>query len=132
MGLDQPIYLSVHTPFADLAPRGGEVVHLLWYGESTNDTRAVLEAVLDRAQPGWRDRVRVERYTRRLVVAHGRPEPARGTAGRPPVAVPDLPRVLVAGDWVGEHGLLADASFASGRAAGQIAARTGERAVMVS
>jgi len=130
-GLDEPTYLSVHTPFADLAPNGGEVVHLLWYGEATTDPRAALEAVLDRAQPGWRERVRVERYSRRLVVAHGRPEPGRGTAGRPPVEVPDLPGVLVAGDWIGAEGLLADASFASGRAAGRLAASAAAGAVMV-
>jgi pyruvate/2-oxoglutarate dehydrogenase complex dihydrolipoamide dehydrogenase (E3) component len=32
--------------------------------------------------------------------------------------VPDLSGVFVAGDWVGPQGLLADAAFASGRAAG--------------
>jgi phytoene dehydrogenase-like protein len=131
-GFDEPTYLSVHTPFADLAPNGGEVVHLLWYGESQSDPRAVLEALLDRAQPGWRDHVRVERYGRRLVVAHDQPEPGRGTAGRPPVAVPDLPAVLVAGDWVGADGLLADASFTSGRAAGRLAAQRAARGVRVS
>jgi len=132
LGLDEPTYLSVHTPFADLAPHGGEVVHLLWYGDATSDPRAALEAVLDRAQPGWREHVRVERYARRLVVAHGRPEPRISrTAGSPPVEVPDLPCVLVAGDWVGADGLLADASFASGRAAGRLAAPAAARPVMV-
>jgi pyruvate/2-oxoglutarate dehydrogenase complex dihydrolipoamide dehydrogenase (E3) component len=38
------------------------------------------------------------------------------------VAVPDLARVYVAGDWVGPDGMLADAAFASGRAAGRAAA----------
>jgi len=56
------------------------------------------------------------------VVAHGRPLPGRGLRGRPPVAVPDLARVYVAGDWVGPDGMLADAAFASGRAAGRAAA----------
>jgi hypothetical protein len=61
------------------------------------------------------------RFNRRLVVAHGRPEPATGNAGRPTVRVDDTPDVFVAGDWVGPDGLLGDAALASGRAAGKAA-----------
>jgi phytoene dehydrogenase-like protein len=124
-GVDEPTYLSVHTPYAQLAPHGGEVVHLLRYGDpddTGHDPRGRLEALFDRAQPGWREQVVAERYGRRLVVAHGRPLPGRGLAGRPATAVPDLPGVCVAGDWVGPHGLLTDAVLASGRAAGRAAA----------
>ena len=74
------------------------------------------------SQPGWHEQVADWRHGERLVVAHGRPLPGRGLGGRPPVAVPDLPRVYVAGDWVGPDGMLADAAFASGRAAGRAAA----------
>jgi phytoene dehydrogenase-like protein len=121
-GLDEPMYFSVHTPYARLAPSGGEVAHLLWYGGEKDDPRSRLEWLLDCAQPGWRDHVVDERYGHRLVVAHGRPRPGHGLAGRPTVTVPDLPGVFVAGDWVGPDGLLADAVFASGRAAGDAAA----------
>ena len=123
-GLDEPIYFSVHTPYARLVPDGaGELAHLLWYGETADDPRPRLEALLDRAQPGWRAEVVDARYGRRQVVAHGRPLPGSGVAGRPPVAVPDLPGFFVAGDWVGPEGLLADAVLASARAAGVAAAR---------
>jgi len=122
-GLDEPVYFSVHTPYARLVPDGpGEVAHLLWYGDVDDDPRPRLEALLDRAQPGWRDEVVEARYGRRLVVAHGRPLPGSGFAGRPPIAVPDVAGLFVAGDWVGSEGLLADAVFASGRAAGRAAA----------
>jgi phytoene dehydrogenase-like protein len=121
-GLDEPLYLSVHTPYARLAPHGGELAHLLWYGDATGEPRDRFEWLLDRAQPGWRDQVVDERYGHRLVVAHGRPQPGVGLGGRPPVAVPDVARVFVAGDWVGPQGLLSDAVFASGRAAGFAAA----------
>ncbi len=123
MGLDEPIYLSVHTPYARLVPDGpGEVAHLLWYGETTDDPRPRLEGLLDCAQPGWRDQLVDARYGRRQVVAHGRPLPGIGFQGRPPVVVPDIPGLFVAGDWVGPDGLLADAVFASGRSAGLAAA----------
>src|SRR5262245_2325169 len=131
IGFDDPLYLSVHTPYARLATKGGELVHLLWYGESAEDPRARLEALFDRAQPGWRGEVVAERYARRLVVAHGRPAPGAGAAGRPTCTVPDLPGVFVAGHWVGPEGMLADAALASGRAAGRAAAHrvTGRVAV---
>jgi phytoene dehydrogenase-like protein len=123
-GLDEPLYFSVHTPSARLVTEGrGEVAHLLWYGDTHDDPRPHLEALLDRAQPGWRDEVVDARYGRRLVVAHGRPLPGSGFAGRPPVTVPDVPGLFVAGDWVGPEGLLTDAVMASGRAAGRAAAR---------
>ena len=86
-GLDEPVYLSVHTPYARLAPDGdGEVAHLLWYGDATDDPRARLDALLDHAQPGWRAEVVDLRYGHRLVVAHGRPlpgpRPRRSSPGR--------------------------------------------------
>ncbi len=123
LSLDQPIYLSVHTGIAKLEPDdGGFVVHLLWYGDSVDDPLPELESLLDLAQPGWRDEVVAEQYGRMRVVTHGRPEVGRGLAGRPTVAINDLPGVYVAGDWVGPDGLLSDAALASGRVAGRAAA----------
>jgi phytoene dehydrogenase-like protein len=117
-GLDDPLYLSVHTPAAKLVDGPGEVVHVLWYGDAAEDPRPRLEALLDRVQPGWRDEVVDVRSGRRLEVTHGRPLPGSGFAGRPSPAVPDVPGLFVAGDWVGDRGLLSDAVFASARAAG--------------
>ena len=42
---------------------------------------------------------------------------AGGLAGRPPVRVPGAEDVVLAGDWVGPAGLLADAAVASAAAA---------------
>ncbi len=83
-GIDEPLYFSVHTPAARLVTEGpGEVAHLLWYGDRDDDPRPRLEALLDRAQPGWRDEVVDVRYGRRLVVAHGRPLPGSRVRGAP-------------------------------------------------
>ncbi|HKY17136.1 MAG TPA: NAD(P)/FAD-dependent oxidoreductase [Microthrixaceae bacterium] len=127
MGLDQPLYLSAHTPTAALAPNGGEVVHVMWYGDPGHDPRPELEALLDMAQPGWRIEVVAEQYGRMRVATQGRPTPGGGFAGRPSVAVPDVERVLVAGDWVGPVGMLGEASLASGRSAGQAAVRAARK-----
>ena len=59
------------------------------------------------------------RVMRELVVTHDLPHAARGgLAGRTPGAVDGIANLWLAGDWVGPEGLLADASLASGRAAG--------------
>jgi len=124
-GLDAPVYLSVHSAWARLAPPGGALVHVMRYlgPEPPADPRAVereLEALLDLAQPGWRAALVARRFVPNLVVAHALPLAAQGgTRGRPGPAVPELPGLYVAGDWVGPEGLLADASLASARRAAQ-------------
>jgi hypothetical protein len=44
-----------------------------------------------------------------------------GFAGRPSVAAPAIKNVFLAGDWVGDQGMLADAAFASARQAARLA-----------
>jgi pyruvate/2-oxoglutarate dehydrogenase complex dihydrolipoamide dehydrogenase (E3) component len=46
-----------------------------------------------------------------------------GLAGRPSITATGVPRVFLAGDWVGPEGLLADAALASGHAAARAALR---------
>jgi phytoene dehydrogenase-like protein len=115
LGLDRPLYFSVHTAFAKLAPEGASLVQLLKYhgpdAPPSADDEAELEAHLDRAQPGWRNHVLVRRFLPRMTVTHALVTPA----GRPRAEV--LPGVHLAGDWVGECGMLADAAAASARRA---------------
>ncbi len=120
LGVDEPLYISSHTPSAALALNGGEVVHVLRYGAGDN-ARAEMESLLDDAQPGWREEVVVERFGRQRVVAYGRPRATSGLRGRPGPRIPDCDGVLVAGDWVGPVGCLADAAIASGHAAALMA-----------
>ena len=127
-GVDEPLYLSAHTPAAALASNGGEVLHVIRYAQG-DDSRDAMESLLDDAQPGWRDEVVVARFSRSLTVAHGRPTPERGFAGRPGPVVPDCEGVYVAGDWVGPVGLIGDAALASGRQAALTALATGAQNV---
>jgi hypothetical protein len=65
LGIDRPLYFSVHSRTAKLAPPGAALVHAMKYlpvGEPNDPGRdeAELEAWLDRLQPGWRT-VLVER-----------------------------------------------------------------------
>ncbi len=126
-GVDDPTYLTVHSNSAKLAPPGTSLIHLLRYGPDVatdaipdgSTHRAELEQLLDLAQPGWRDHLVEARFSRRLVVAQDRPRPgaplpATLAAG----IVPECPTVFVAGDWLTDDAMLADASISSGRRAG--------------
>lgn len=135
LGVDQPTYLSTHSPPADLAPEGGAVVHVMRYLRADDDTppaaaRAALADLAARVGIASDDVVE-ERFLARMTVTGAIPTASGGgLAGRTPVADPDRPDVLVAGDWVGDEGLLADAAVASGAHAGRLAAaRSGRLAV---
>ncbi len=133
LGIDQPLYFSVHSKVARLGPAGSAVIHVARYlepGESPSreTVSAQLEALVDRLQPGWRECVRSRSLARDLPVASALSLAARGgCAGRAPVAHPRYAGLFCAGDWAGHEGELADASFSSGRAAGIDAARAAAR-----
>lgn len=122
LGTDEPVYLSVHSQWAKLVNNADEaVIHVMHYDvEAAHDAvtmRAMLEVVLDKMQPGWRNQVISQRFMPNLTVMHARPVPElRGMMKRPPVAT-GVHGLYVAGDWVGAEGLLLDASMASAEAA---------------
>jgi len=122
LGIDQPLYLSVHSAVARLAPEGNALIHVAKYlpggtSDSAADERE-LEGLLDLVQPGWRDVLIERRFLPKMVVYNAVPTAARGgLAGRPGPQVADIDGLYVAGDWVGSRGLLADASLASARTA---------------
>jgi phytoene dehydrogenase-like protein len=122
LGIDRPLYASVHSAVADLAPKGHALIHLARYGGTRGrDPRTVaaeLETLLDLLQPGWRDHVVEKRFLPELIVSNALvTAETGGRAGRPGPAVPDIPGLFVAGDWVGPEGMLADAALASARRA---------------
>ncbi len=129
LGIDQPIYLSVHSAVAKLAPEGSGLIQCMKYlgPEASVDPakdETEIEAALDLVQPGWREKLVHRRFLPQMVVVHGLPTADRGgVAGRPGPSVPGTDNVFVAGDWVGAEGMLADTSLASGRRAGELAAR---------
>ncbi len=122
-GVDEPLYLSVHSKYAKLGPEGTAMIHVMRYLDETApadpaEIERQLEGLLDLAQPGWRDVVVARRFLPRLVVANALLTAAQGGApGRPGPAVPDVAGLYVAGDWVGPEGLLSDAALASAESA---------------
>lgn len=131
VGLDRPLYFSVHSAWAQLTPKGGALIHAAKYRkggapndeeiESTGTRRtptaaadeAELESLLDEMQPGWRECLVHRRFLPAMTVSNAlvRPNVARAAAVTP------IKGLYVAGDWVGDEGLLSDAALASARTA---------------
>ncbi len=127
LGIDQPLYLSVHSATAKLAPTGNAVIHVAKYLGSENpaDPKAIeheLEELLDLVQPGWQALVIERRFMPSLTVNHDLAAAEHGgLSGRAGVEVPDIKGLFLAGDWIGAEGWLADASAASAKLAAESA-----------
>jgi phytoene dehydrogenase-like protein len=126
LGIDRPLYYSVHSASAHLAPQGSALIHIMRYLQPDESpepgaTRQEMETLMDLLQPGWRTEV-VEQFFLPHMIASNAIVQAKlgGLAGRPGPAVPGLPHLYVAGDWVGPEGTLADACFASASSAARL------------
>ena len=124
LGIEKPFYYSLHSRTASLAPEGRHVVHLAKYlpidGDVTPSDLAELEAWLDALQPGWRAAELGRQRLLSMPVVHDFPQVGRSRA---PVELNGVGNAFLAGDWVGDEAMLSDAAAASGRRAGQMAAR---------
>ncbi|HEX5735764.1 MAG TPA: FAD-dependent oxidoreductase [Blastocatellia bacterium] len=138
LGIDRPLYLSVHSATARLAPEGGALIQVAKYlppdhSESADDDRRELEELLDLVQPGWREALVNSRFLPDMIVMNAVATVGlRGTKGRPSPEVHDVPGLFIAGDWVGQEGLLADASLASAKQAAQLIASKRNASVAAS
>lgn len=122
LGLDQPLYFSVHSATAKLAPKGKALIHVAKYLNSTaSESKLVeqeLEGVLDIVQAGWRTVLVERRFLPNMIVSNAATTSAQGgLLGRPTPDVSGIPGLYVAGDWVGSVGMLADTSLASAKQA---------------
>ena len=121
LGIDEPVFVTVPSHVADVAPPDGAVVQVARYlrpGEEHLEHRGLLESVLDAHQPEWRDHVVDARYVPRSMVSGDHARTATvGVTGRPTTDVAGVAGLAVAGDWVGPTGMLADASILSGATA---------------
>jgi phytoene dehydrogenase-like protein len=123
LGIDRPLYLSVHSAAARLAPEGCAMIQVAMYlppgqRDSAQSVERELEGLLDLVQPGWREALVYRRFLPDMVVMNAIPLARRGgTQGRPGPEVSDVPGLYVAGDWVGRDGLLVDAALASAKQA---------------
>ena len=119
---DAAAWRPLLVPGADLRAADADGNTALHWAALHHDRDAVAAELRHHA---WRSGldpadVVVDRFLHRLVVAHGAPSAdGGGLAGRPTIDALGIPRVRIAGDWVGPEGLLADAAVASGVAAAE-------------
>ena len=126
-GMDSPFYLSVHSAWAKLTTEEGTaLIHAGKYllpGKKTDakSDQLELEQFLDQCQRGWRKEVVAYSYLPQMTVSNALvTASANGFAGRPNVEVEGEPGVYLCGDWVGNRGMLCDASFASAKKAAHL------------
>jgi phytoene dehydrogenase-like protein len=124
LGIDVPLYFSVHSPYAKLAPEGGALIHIAKYlgtsiAPKPREDQPELEELLDLMQSGWRQVLVKKRPLPSMVVSNAVVTAATGgLAGRPDVRIAD--NLYIVGDWVGKEGLLSNASVASAKHAAQL------------
>jgi phytoene dehydrogenase-like protein len=123
LGVDHPLYFSVHSAYAKLAPKGGALIHVAKYlGTSIQpkprEDQPELEAFLDLLQPGWRQVLVKKRPLPNMVVSNALVTAADGgLSGRPNPRIAE--NLYIVGDWVGKEGLVSNAAVASAKNAVQ-------------
>jgi len=131
LGIDKPTYFSVHSAAAQLTPKGGALIHVMKYRTRTAPIHDIeidqpadrreevaadereLESLLDLMQPGWRDVLVHRRFLPAMTVSNALVTPSTTR----PAPVTPIRGLYIAGDWVGDEGLLSDAALLSARAA---------------
>jgi phytoene dehydrogenase-like protein len=127
-GVDVPLYFSVHSAVARLAPAGAALIHVSQYlkpdEHADGRVERALEQLVDDLQPGWRNVLAARQFVPNLTVTNAEVTAAQnGLGGRPPTRVGAFSNVFVAGDWVGPRGQLSDAAAASAMDAAAAAIR---------
>ncbi|HEY1291644.1 MAG TPA: NAD(P)/FAD-dependent oxidoreductase [Chloroflexota bacterium] len=118
---EQPRFFTVQSEYARIAPSGGAVLHAFMQFDArqpsdAHQARADLEAFVEVAQPGWQAHAVERRYLPHILASGALPLASRGgLAGRMAHRSQDISNVFFAGDWVGPHGYLVDASLGSAR-----------------
>jgi phytoene dehydrogenase-like protein len=117
-GVDEPLYFSVHSAVARLAPAGGALLHVSKYlapnETAGGETERALEQLVDQLQPGWRHVLETKQFLPNLTVTHTMLTASQGgTSGRPTSRLAAFDNAFVAGDWIGSRGQLSDAAAAS-------------------
>lgn len=123
LGIDEPLYYSVHSASAQLTPPNGALIHLAYYlktGETgTHVIEKRLEEMMDTLQPGWREKLVHKRFLANIVVAHKLLSVKDGKLSGYWTEETNEPGVFRTGDWVGTH-QLADASLGSAKRSSEL------------
>jgi phytoene dehydrogenase-like protein len=122
MGINEPMYFSVHSHYAQLSDHSNSVIlHVFKYYQNKEsiDVKKVqleLEQFLEKVQPGWQKFVITKRFIPQITVNQRFP-----LVGDEPKLVPrsktTIPGLYIAGDWTSPDYILSEAAISSGKAA---------------
>lgn len=121
LGIDSPLYFSVHSLFGELAPKDAALIHVSKYLSHSNqqnpkEIESELEGLLDLMQPNWKKHLVKKRFLPNMTVANAvLTASENGFEGRSSPKIEGVRNLYVVGDWVGQEGWLSDASFASAK-----------------
>ena len=101
LGIDRPLYFAVHSRFAQLTPKDGVLIHLLKYRKECVGSEDAYERAGD---------ARHAEYA-------ANEEELEALLDEMQPGWREVLGLYLAGDWVGDEGLLSDAALASARAA---------------
>jgi phytoene dehydrogenase-like protein len=117
LGIDEPLYLSVHSAAANLGPAGSAMIHVAYYcgsNQTEPSHEAHLEKMLDQLQPGWRNELVFKRFLPHMAASFGTPlAKLSGSPGLESPVLKDLNNVYVCGDFVGKGYQLVDCATQS-------------------
>lgn len=123
LGIDEPLYYSVHSSAANLTPPHGALIHTAYYlkqGEvGTPEIEKRLESMMDTLQPSWRDKLVYKRFLANITVVHKLISVKNGKLSGYWTEETNEPGVFRAGDWVGIE-QLADASLGSAKRSSEL------------
>ncbi len=117
LGIDEPLYLSVHSAAANLGPTGSAMIHVAYYcgsNQSEPSHEARLEKMLDQLQPGWREQLVYKRFLPHMAASFGTPlAKLSGSPGLESPVLKGIENVYVCGDFIGKGHQLVDCATQS-------------------
>jgi len=119
--MDERGLRELGVPFSGGMPNvGGYVVNK---GQTYRLPAGMLSLISTKALT-WRAKFVEKRFLPNMLVSNRLVTATQsGLTGRPTPAIPNHPNLFIAGDWVGQQGLLADAAFASAKEAAELCER---------
>lgn len=123
LGITDPLYFSVHSPYARLSDDStSAVLHVFKYLHpdeplDANKVKTELEQFLEKLQPGWKEHQITSRFIPNIIVNQRLPQIGdEHMLERSKTAIPGL---YLAGDWTSPDSILADAAVSSGKLAAE-------------
>ncbi len=125
LGVEKPLYFVNHSNFVRLTESTEhKVIHVLKYLNPFEESvpeqvKSELENFLNLLQPGWKKHVISQRFLPKMTVANALPS-LELMSKYPNSQINDIRGMYVAGDWVGNEGLLVNKSLESAKKASQL------------